>query len=143
MGSLGHVLQAVGAKIMTFLRQESPPWLRELPPLRHLLSSLEAKWWSMQQVMAALETAHLLLADQDEYDIDAITFTITQDTIQAMQHDMASSTFIQHWHPQLAAPDTHDAIDVFRRLCVMKNATTLPHSAKLGQARHWSSTACH
>ena len=113
MGSLSHVQQTSGNTIMSFLRPENPAWLRDVPTMRRLLTSLETKWASMQQVMAALETAHLILADQDEYDLDAITFSMSQDTILAMQHAITSSSFLQHWHPHPAALDTHDALEVF------------------------------
>ncbi len=86
MSLMGHVMQSVGYKIVSFLRQEPPPWLQEIPPLRQLLPALEQKRTRVQQVMAALEIAHFILADQDEYDIDAMTFAVSQETILAMQN---------------------------------------------------------
>ncbi len=113
MVSLSHALQTSGNTIMSFLRPEYPAWLRDMPAIRRLVTSLDTQWDRMQHVMTALETAHLLLADQDEYEMDAITFSMSQDTVLAIQHAITSLSFLRHWQPHSAAPDTHDAWEVF------------------------------
>ncbi len=51
----------------------------------------------VKQIMAALEVGHVILADQDDYDIATITVTLFRDTIDMSRAAVTTLTYLRAW----------------------------------------------
>ena len=77
-----------------------------------------------QTFMAALEVGHAVLADQDDYDIDGVSLTLSKETVATLGKSAATLMSLDTWAPHPAAPGTHDFIDVVLQAFHSAHGTT-------------------
>ncbi len=73
-----------------------------------MIQTLRTTWTRITKVVAALEVGHAVLADQDDFDVDGITISLSRETIDMLRSASLTLTFLAAWEPHPAAPCTHD-----------------------------------
>ncbi len=111
MSGFNRIFEIMGRRSLDFA--DCPyAWVYALPPSCAMLRALEDAWSRITQVVAALEVAHAVLADQNDYHIDGIFLTLSKDTIDMLRTAACTLMSLDSWALHPAAPGTHDILNI-------------------------------
>ncbi len=111
MTGFHQIMDLMGRRILDYA--DCPlAWVYALPPSCSMLRTLDDAWNRLPNMVAALEVGHAVLADQDDFDIDGVSLTLSKETIAMLDNSAATLMGLDTWAPHPAAPGTHDFIDI-------------------------------